>query len=298
VIGLSGGIDSAVSIALLVEALGPKRVLAVNMPSEFNSATTKSFAAQCAANLGIEYKVVPIQPLYDAHLAMLAAAGYANPQMLVKENVQARIRGASVLAAIAAAEGGIFVCNGNKTEVALNYFTMYGDGAGYAAFLADLWKGEVYQLARYINEQAGTDTIPQGIIDLIPSAELSAEQNVDEGKGDPIFYPYHDQLLKAWIEKGWTPETVLRHTLARDIDVQLGCAVGTVHKYFPSARSFVDNLEWAWRNYTYEGKRVQLPPGALLSRRAFGYDRRDTIAPGFYTDEYRILKKKVLSEAW
>ncbi len=298
VIGLSGGLDSAVSAALLVTALGARQVLAVNMPSEFNSKTTRSLAKQCAHNLGIDYKIVPISDLYLAHIDMLKLAGYPDPAMLVKENLQARIRGASVLSAIAAAEGGYFVCNGNKTEVALNYFTMYGDGAGVAAFLGDLWKGEVYELARYINERSERELIPQGIIDLVPSAELSAEQNVDEGKGDPIFYPYHDKLLAAFIEWRWDPTNVLEHAMENNLEQRLGCDLGTIKKYFVTAQSFIDNLEWAWRQYSYDGKRVQLPPVLLMSRRAFGYDRRDTIAPGYLGEKYHALRANVLAKVW
>lgn len=297
VIGLSGGIDSMLAAALLVEALGPEKILAINMPTEFNSATTKNLAEEGARNLGIEYRVVPIQGLYEEHRRMLAQAGYPNPKGLTLENVQARIRGASVLAAIAQEEGGAFTCNGNKTEVALNYFTLYGDGAGAAAFLADLWKGQVYELARYINRRAGRELIPQGVIDVVPSAELSVDQAVDEGKGDPIFFPYHDNLLRAFTELRWDPTTVLEYLSksTADLETALECAAGTIARYFPNREALIQNLEWAWRQYNTEFKRGQTPPVFLTSRRAFGFDRRDTIAAAYLTDRYRVLKQQYLA---
>lgn len=295
VTGLSGGIDSAVDLALNVEALGADKMLAINMPTEHNSQTTRSLAMQCAKNLGVEYRISPIQAVYEAELAAHAELGY-EPAMLVKENIQARARGHR-LAGIAAEVGGVFTCNGNKTEVALNYFTLYGDGAGAGAFLADLWKGQIYELARYINERAGRELIPQGIIDIVPSAELSPEQNVDEGKGDPIFYPYHDNLLRMFIERRSDPTEVLQHYVAGDLDSWLGAESGMVAKYFKTDEAFVTNLEWAWRSYNIEYKRHQLPPVFIASRRAFGFDRRDTIAEGFYTSAYKKLKQTLLAEA-
>lgn len=291
VIGLSGGIDSAVQLALTAEAIGAEKILAINMPTEYNSTTTKDLARICAENFGVEYRVVPIQGLYESHQEMLKAAGYENPPMLVLENIQARIRSASVLAAIAQAEGGVFTCNGNKTEMALNYFTLYGDGAGVSAFLADLWKGQIYDLANYMNERAHQKLVPRGIIDIIPSAELSNEQNVDEGKGDPIFYPYHDQLLKAFTEKRWGIAHVMSlisvDTLA--LELELGCEPGTITKYFKTKEAFVSNLEWVWIRYNSEFKRAQTPPVFICSRRAFGFDRRDTIAPAHTSLEYKSL---------
>lgn len=293
VIGLSGGIDSAVSAALIVEAIGKENILAVNMPTEFNSQTTRDLAEQCAAALGIDYRVVSIQKLYEEQLATLSAIGYVNPAMLVKENIQARIRGQQ-LASIAACEGGMFPNNGNKTEVALNYFTLYGDAAGAVAFLADLWKGQVYNLARFINKKNGKDVIPQGIIDIIPSAELSADQNVDEGKGDPIFYPYHDQLLRMFTEERWDITTVMERLISNTLEKDIGCEEGTLRKYFPKAIDMINNLEWAWERYNIEWKRVQLPPVFITSRRAFGFDRRDTIADAHVSSAYRLLKKNYL----
>lgn len=298
VTGLSGGIDSAVDLALNAAALGSKKLLAINMPTKYNSKTTQDLAHKCARSLGVEYHVVPIEKLYDQYLATISWAGYPEQEvgMLVKENIQARVRG-SVLAMIAAAEGGVFTCNGNKTELALNYFTLYGDGAGAAAFLADLWKGQVYELARYINSRGHQELIPQGIIDIVPSAELSAEQNVDEGKGDPIYYPYHDKLLQTFVERRWSPETVMAYMLDGSLEEKIGCQRGTIAKYFADPAEFVDNLEWVWRQYNIEYKRVQLPPVFIASRRAFGFDRRDTIAPGYFTDEYYRLKKAYLQKA-
>lgn len=300
IIGLSGGIDSAVDLALAVEAVGSEKLLAINMPTIFNSPTTQRLAAQCAKNLGVEYRVVPIQSLVDAHVKTLLDAGFSAPTGLVLENLQARIRGSSIQATIAQMEGGVFLNNANKTEMALNYFTMYGDGAGAAAFLGDQWKGQIYELARFTNKRAEekkqTKPIPEGIISLVPSAELSAEQNVDEGKGDPIFYPYHDKLLLAFTEARWDPTMVLAHALAGNLEKKLGCEKGTIQKYFPTRAAFVQNLEWAWRQYNIEFKRAQTPPVFLASRRAFGFDRRDTIAAGYFTEEYQRIKRHYLGE--
>ena len=295
VVGLSGGVDSAVMLAWLVDAIGPERLLAVNMPTPFNSATTRNLAFQCAKNLGVQYLVSPIQDVYESEVAAHRELGY-EPSTFVRENIQARARGHR-LAGIAAEEGSVFTNNGNKTEVALNYFTLYGDGAGVASFLGDLWKGQVYELGHFINAQHGKELIPQGIFDVVPSAELSADQNVDEGKGDPIFYPYHDKLLRVFTERRRGPVEVLESALKGALESDIGCEPGTIAKYFSTRRTFVDNLEWAWRQYNGEFKRVQLPPVFITSRRAFGFDRRDTIAPAYLTEEYCRLREQYLREA-
>lgn len=293
-VGLSGGIDSAVKLGLLVEALGPKKLLAVNMPTDFNSATTRSLAQACAERLGVEYRVVPIGDQYNAKLDMLRKFGIKAPKGITCENMQARTR-ADVLATLAQEMNGVFTCNGNKTEVALNYFTINGDGAGAAAFLADLWKGQVYELAELINEKAGTDVIPQGIINIVPSAELSADQNVDQGKGDPIFYPYHDKLLRAFTEWRWDPARVMMHLIKGDLEEKLQAKPGVIESFFRSSADLVENLEWCWRQYNIEFKRTQSPPIFLTSRRSFGFDRRDSIIDGYFTDEYFELKDQLLT---
>ena len=301
VIGLSGGIDSAVSLAMHVEALGEGRVLAVNMPTQFNSKTTVYLAALCAKNFGVEYRSVPIQEQYETRLQLLKQAGYPNPSDFDRQNIQARIRG-QVLADISACEasriGGRcgFTCNGNKTEIALNYFTLYGDGAGCSAFFADYWKGDMYTLARFINGCARRDIIPEGIIGLPPSAELSSTQNVDDGKGDPIFYPFHDNVLKMFIERRWDPTDILALRVDGSLEREFGLLPGEIEKYFPTHTAFVDSLEWAWRQYSYEGKRHMLPSGFIRTRRAFGYDRRETIADGYFTEAYKKLRDEYLRQ--
>ncbi len=299
IVGLSGGIDSALALTLLVEALGSDRVLTVNMPSAYNSSTTKSLAKECAKRLKVTYTVFPITTLYEEELRLLESSCATSKEvipMLVKENIQARLRG-HILAAIAGKEGGVFTNNGNKTEVALNYFTLYGDAAGAAAFLGDIWKGQVYALARYCNTTMG-NPIPKGILTIVPSAELSPEQNVDEGKGDPIFYEYHDALLRLFTERRCDPTVVLREALCgyEYVEELLMCKKGVIATHFKSKAVFVQNLEWAWRQYNTEFKRVQLPPVFLTSRRAFGFDRRDTIADAYFTKEYEMLKKKFLQK--
>jgi NAD+ synthase (glutamine-hydrolysing) len=288
VIGLSGGVDSMVEAALLTEAVGREKVLAVNMPTINNGATTKRIAAEGAKMLGVEYVVSPIQQVYEQELAELARLGFV-PAQLTRENGQARLRG-NRLAGIAQHLGGVFMNNGNKTEVALNYFTLYGDAAGAAAFLADLWKGQIYELASRL-------PIPQDVLHIPPSAELSPDQSVDEGKGDPIFYAYHDCLLRAFIEKRWDVTTVMQSLSNggnNQLEHDLGCEPGVIDQFFGSKEDVVANLEWCWRQYSIEYKRVQLPPVLLTSRRAFGFDRRDTIAGAYFTNEYGLLRDEYL----
>src|SRR5690606_24931644 len=165
VIGVSGGIDSAVSAALFASFLPPENLLLINMPSRFNSGTTRSLARQLAANLGCLYAEVPIEDslaVTRAQLGELEVASVDGTRRetvrlagLADENAQARDRGARILAGVAQAFGGVFVCNSNKAEMTVGYGTLYGDIAGFLAPLADLWKHEVYALGRHLNETRG-----------------------------------------------------------------------------------------------------------------------------------------------
>lgn len=218
----SGGIDSAVSAALYTKILGPENVLLVNMPSIYNSQTTKNLSARLAENLGCLYTIIPIQEAVDHTIQQLSQTPIINRSTkeelhlevtpIVAENIQARDRSARILVGVAAAFGGGFTCNANKSEMTVGYSTLYGDQAGFLAALADLWKHQIYDLAYFMNTHIyKRKVIPQETIDIIPSAELSFDQAVDEGKGDPIIYPYHDYLFKAFMEH-WnraTPEDIL-----------------------------------------------------------------------------------------
>ena len=296
VIGASGGIDSAVAAALYVQALGADNVVLVNMPSRFNSATTRSLSEQLARNLGCQYYVVPIQESVDHTVTQLEACGF-NVSNFVKENIQARDRGSRILAAVAASIGGVFTCNANKTESTVGYATLYGDSAGFLSALADLWKFRVYALARYMNSVVyGREVIPQGIIDIVPSAELSAAQNVDEGKGDPLRYDYHDYLLRAFVEENLTPEEILRYYSSETLEAELGCAPGLVEKYFPTPRAFVEDLERWWKQFTGMGvaKRIQSPPIIAVTDKSFGA-RSESQNGIHFTKKYLELKDKILA---
>ena len=310
VIGISGGIDSAVAAALYAKIIGPENLLLVNMPSVFNSATTKGLSQQLANNLGCQYMIVPIQQSVDhtidqlEHTPMtyLAAGSTQNLTVssFVTENIQARDRSARVLAGAAAAFGGGFTCNANKAETTVGYSTLYGDQSGFLAALADLWKHQVYALAYYMNEEVyGREVVPQGIIDIVPSAELSSAQNVDEGKGDPIKYPYHDYLFRSFIER-WekaAPQDILEWYAAGTVEENLGCAPGLVTKYFPTAADFIADLERWWNLFCGMAiaKRIQAPPILAVSRRAYGFDHREAQNGPYYTRRYRELKAQLLA---
>ncbi|MBR6711393.1 MAG: NAD(+) synthase [Selenomonadaceae bacterium] len=297
VIGVSGGIDSAVAAAIYVKVLGAENIYLVNMPSRFNSATTKNLSEKLANNLGCKYFVVPIQESVDWTVKQLEGVGL-NVSSFVKENIQARDRSARILAAIAASVGGGFTCNANKAESTVGYATLYGDEAGFLSALADLWKFQVYELARYLNDKIyGREVIPQGIIDIVPSAELSTAQNVDEGKGDPIRYPYHDYLFRAFAERNLTPEDILNWYAAGNLEKNIGCASGLVKKYFPTPEDFILDLERWWRQFTGMGvaKRIQSPP--ILAVTDFPYGSRAESQNGVhFTKNFLELKDKLLNQ--
>lgn len=295
VIGVSGGIDSAIAAALYSQILGSENVLLVNMPSKFNSDTTKNLAQKLAENLGCRYEVVPIQESVDLSVNQFEKISRLDVSGFVKENIQARDRGSRILAGIAAAFNGVFTCNANKTELTIGYATLYGDCAGFFAATADLWKFQVYDLARYMNEEIfHHEVIPQGIIDIIPSAELSEAQNVDEGKGDPLHYDYHDYLFRAFVESQKTPSDILHYYSEGNLESQIGCKSGLVKKYFPTAKEFVEDLERWWNRFRglAVAKRLQAPPLLAICDRPFGFPESQNEV--YYTREYRRLKSKLL----
>jgi len=313
VVGVSGGIDSAVSACLYAKILGPERVLLVNMPSKYNSETTKGLAARLAQNLGCLYTVMPIQESVDYTLRQLKKTKVTNLRTgeqftlavsaHAAENIQARDRSARILAGVAAAFGGGFACNANKSEMTVGYATLYGDGAGFLAALADLWKHQIYELAQYMNEHVyQQEVIPQEMIELTPSAELSPAQSVDEGKGDPLVYPYHDYLFRAFVER-WdraTPEDILLWYSEGVLEEKIGCRPGLVKEIFSGPEDFINDLERWWKLYTglAVAKRIQAPPVLAVSRRAFGYDHREAQNGPYFTAGYYRLKEQILgSEA-
>lgn len=312
VIGVSGGIDSAVAAALYREFLPPQNILLANMPSRYNSATTRDLSRRLAANLGCLYAELPIEDsvnlthrqldglsigsLDGKHSVPVSLAGF------VMENVQARDRSSRILAALAAAFGGVFTCNANKAELTVGYSTLYGDLGGFLALIGDLWKSEVYALGRYLNDEVyGREAIPEGIFSVVPSAELGEHQAVDEGKGDPLVYPYHDRLFFSWVQR-WnraTPEEILEWYAAGTLNAELGLdsSVTDVYRLFPEAGAFVRDLERWWNLYNgiAVAKRVQAPPILAISSRAFGFDHRESLGPPFYSLRYQAMRERLLS---
>lgn len=308
VIGLSGGVDSAIVCFLMAEALGPEHVFAVNMPSKYNSELTKNAAYTLAKNLGIHYAVFPIQESVDLTIDELGKTQFVRldgsdektslkVSGLILENIQARDRGSRVLAAIAACLGCVFTNNGNKSEVTVGWSTLYGDVNGAFAPIADLWKGEVYQEGRYCNKIDNRKPIPEEIFEVIPSAELSAEQDVTQGKGDPFVYPYHDKLFRAFVEFRFGPLKILSLYLSGELEKVLMIPKGLVKSIFKTDEEFITNLEKMWRLYKINFfKRIQAPPIIAVSKRAFGFDLRESQVQNdvYFTREFKKLKDLTL----
>ena len=276
VIGASGGIDSAVSAVLYAEAIGAENVFLVNMPTRFNSQTTRNAAKDLAKNLGCPYMVFPISEILDSVKSSLSKTTFDSDskELLVKgihyENLQARTRSGAVLATIASVLNAAFTCNGNKTEAMVGYCTLYGDTSGVLCALGDLWKTQVYALAKEINKEK--EIIPKASIEIPASAELSEAQNVDEGKGDPIIYPYHDKLFAYWMENNKSlldSEKALENGTLCEI---LGLEKDFFDSLFETQKEALDDMRKWWNRYMgiALAKRIQMPPILSVSRKAFG----------------------------
>ncbi len=303
VIGISGGIDSALASCIYSKALGPQNVYLISMPSRFNSNETKSLAAGMAKGLGTNFAVMPIQKGVDELLENFAqnpvqsAGGESRPLEFsgsVKENIQARER-CRILAAAAAAVGGIFTCNGNKAELSVGYATFYGDLAGAFAAQADLWKHQVYRASSYFQTMYPDAPLDE-IAAIRPSAELSENHDVTKGLGDPLIYAYHDYLLAYWVERNADIYHALFHYEQGDLESVLGCEPGLCRRNFPTAAAFIEDLERWWRLYqgTAIAKRIQAPPLLALSARPFGEEHPESQGAVYYSNAYRNLKARLL----
>ena len=250
VVGISGGIDSALTAALAVEALGPRRVHCVSMPSRYSSAETRADASRLAANLGADFRELPIDEIYNANEQALVESFAGLEHDLTEENLQARIRGV-LLMALSNKFGWLVVATGNKSELSVGYATLYGDMAGGFALLKDVFKTDVFRLAEHLNGRTSEELIPQSIIDRAPTAELRDNQ-LDEDSLPP--YPALDKVLAAYVEQDRSAEEL--STDGFDLDV------------VERAVSMIDRSEY---------KRRQAPPGVRLRQKAFGRDRRTPI---------------------
>lgn len=251
VIGLSGGIDSAVVAALAAEALGGENVRGVALPSRFSSDHSIADAAALAMNLGLRFEQIDIEPMHAAFEAQLAASFAGRATDVTEENIQARTRGV-ILMALSNKFGSLLLTTGNKSEVALGYCTLYGDMAGGLAVISDVPKTMVYQLARHMNEQAGRALIPERTLTKAPSAELRPNQT-DQQTLPP--YEVVDAVLEMYEERLMSRD----HIIAAGYDAAI-----------------VDDITRRIRLNEY--KRQQAAPGLKVTTRAFGFGRRLPIA--------------------
>ena len=306
VIGLSGGIDSSVVAALLVLAAGKENVFGINMPTKYNSNKTKQAAEKVAQELGILYEVIPIGDLVDLNENMLeniAMDENSKLSELNKENIQAKIRGTSILSNLASKYNALFTNNGNKLEVALGYATLYGDVGGAFAPIADLTKTEVVELAKYLNETVfKREVIPKILIpdelfrftkdQIIPSAELKNNQI------DPMKFGYHCALLEAMTDyRKKSAADIMRWYIDGTLETNLGVSNAMIKRWnIDKPEEFVKDLEWftstIQRNVF---KRVQSPPIIITSKSAYGYDIRESILPYCTGRIFEDLKQKVLA---
>ena len=255
VVGLSGGIDSALTAAVAVDALGSDRVRGVTMPSRFTSKETLTDAERLAENLDIPLLTVPLEGIFKAYMEELREPLGPGEPGVAAENIQARIRG-NILMALSNRFGCLVLTTGNKSELAVGYCTLYGDMAGGFAVIKDVPKTVVYELARHVNEKSGREVIPGSTLTRAPTAELRANQK-DEDSLPP--YELLDPVLRAYVEEDKGPD---------EISVP-GCSAEMVEDVL----RMVDRSEY---------KRRQAPPGVKITPKAFGRDRRLPI-----TNRYR-----------
>ena len=255
VLGLSGGIDSSLAAAVAVEALGPKNVTGVLMPSRYTSEGSNTDAVSLAKNLGIDTQTIPIGPAFDAYREMLEDAFKGLPEDVTEENLQSRIRG-NILMALSNKFGWIVLSTGNKSEMSVGYSTLYGDSAGGFAVIKDVPKNLVYRVARHFNERKDREVIPDSVLNKEPTAELRENQR-DTDSLPP--YEVLDPILEAYIEEDQGVAEIVASGFDED-DVR-------------RIVQLVDRAEY---------KRRQAPTGIKVTGRAFGRDRRMPITNRYF----------------
>jgi NAD+ synthase (glutamine-hydrolysing) len=251
VLGLSGGIDSALTAALAVAALGKEKVVGVSMPSRFSSEHSIADAKRLAENLGIEFQIVPIKTIHDAYEETLTPVFEGRERDVTEENLQARVRG-GILMAFSNKFNHLLLTTGNKSELAVGYCTLYGDMCGGLAVISDVPKTTIYQLSEFINKQAGRELIPRNSITKAPSAELRPNQT-DQDSLPP--YDLLDAILYRYVEEEKSAGEIVGE----------GFDAATVTRVI----RLVDRSEY---------KRRQAAPGLKVTSRAFGFGRRMPIA--------------------
>jgi NAD+ synthase (glutamine-hydrolysing) len=252
VFGLSGGIDSSLVLAVAVDALGPERVHTVMMPSRHTSGLSIELAQKQAVGLGVDHRVISIEPAFEALLTLLEPSFVGHEADVTEENLQARARG-NLIMALSNKFGWLPIVTSNKSELAVGYCTIYGDMCGGFGPLLDCTKMRVYELSRYRNTVS--PAIPENVITRPPSAELRPDQQ-DQDSLPP--YDVLDQVLQLYVEQDWSVEQII----AEGFDEQMVRRV---------ARLVLIN----------EYKRRQAPPGVRITHRAFGRDRRYPITSGW-----------------
>jgi NAD+ synthetase len=263
ILGLSGGIDSALTCVIAKEALGSENVKAVTMPSEFSSEGSISDSQVLVKNLGVEFLEIPIKGIYDAFNDALAAYFKDTEFGVAEENLQSRSRG-DLLMALANKFGYMLLNTGNKSEMAVGYCTLYGDMAGGLSVISDVYKTEVYEICRWLNkEYYGEEIIPESIINKPPSAELRPDQKDSDSLPD---YGTLDAILRYYIEEQLSREQIIDHGMEEEI----------VDKVL----RLVD---------LNEHKRYQAPPGLKVSAKAFGSGRRWPLAQQWTGQEKNII---------
>jgi NAD+ synthase (glutamine-hydrolysing) len=280
VVAVSGGIDSSLALAIAVDALGAENVTAFNMPSQYNTETTRSIAAELARAHGVQYGIIPIQDLADRIEETFERHAHPIARGFTRENLQARIRGILMMAE-SNDTGALLISCGNETEIALGYATLYGDMCGGISLIGDLSKTDVYRLARHVNQRYGAGRIPEATFRIVPSAELAADQF------DPFDYAVVAPLVGEMVERRRSPAELLRLFERQALDPERfvpdddGRTVYDKHTV-ATFKALLDDTAGRVRRSVY--KRLQGPPIVVISERAFGFDLRETIINGWAGD--------------
>jgi len=277
VVAVSGGIDSALALAIAVDALGPGRVAAYNLPSRYNTEATRSIAERLSRALGVRYGIIPIQEIDEHVRSVFEQHAHPIARGFTRENLHARIRGLLMMAE-SNDTGALLISCGNETEIALGYATLYGDMCGGVSLIGDLGKLDVYRLARYVNARHGEEKIPEETFHIKPSAELAPNQF------DPFDYWVVAPVVGELVEHRTSPADLVRLFDQRALDPERfppdpdGRSVYDKH----STKTFNDLVYDCFRRLRRSVyKRLQGPPIVAVTERAFGFDLRETIINGW-----------------